>query len=125
MNNITMTGRLTKAIRSNSVDGTPVVNFTAAVEMGMKPQLVTINDKETLAYVPAASYIDCAAWGKDALAAAKLESGQEVCFTVTALSSKGRTYEGKILSDVTARVTRVVPGVKAKRKTEVSLDTLH
>ena len=65
MNNITMTGRLTKAIRSNTVQGTPVVNFTVAVELGTKPQLVTVNGKEILAQVPATSYIDAAAWGPD------------------------------------------------------------
>ena len=114
MNNISLTGRLTKAIRSNTVQGTPVVNFTVAVELGTKPQLVTVNGKEILAQVPATSYIDAAAWGPDAAAASTLEAGQEVTFTVAGLGSKGREYNGKILSDVTARISHVIAGAKAK-----------
>jgi hypothetical protein len=116
MNSISLTGRLTKAIRSNSVQGTPVVNFTVAVELGTKSQLVTMNGREILAQVPATSYIDCAAWGQDATSASTLEAGQEVSFTLNGLGSKGRSYEGKILSDVTARVSAIVAGAKAKAK---------
>jgi hypothetical protein len=116
MNNIQLSGRLTKAIRSNTVQGTPVVNFTVAVELGMKPQLVTMNGKEVLAMVPATSYLDAAAWGPDAAAASHLEAGQEVSFTLNGLGSKGREYNGKILSDVTARVSSIVAGAKAKAK---------
>jgi hypothetical protein len=116
MNNIVFTGRLTKSIRSNSVQGTPVVNFTVAIELGTKSQLVTMNGREILAQVPATSYIDCAAWGQDATNASTLEAGQEVSFNVTSLGSKGRSYEGKILSDVTARVSHITPGAKAKAK---------
>jgi len=116
MNNISLTGRLTKAIRSNSVQGTPVVNFTVAVELGTKSQLVTMNGREILAQVPATSYIDAAAWGSDAAAASTLEAGQEVTFTVSSLGSKGRSYEGKVLSDVIARVSHIAPGAKAKAK---------
>jgi hypothetical protein len=117
LNNIQMTGRLTKNIRSNSVDGTAVVNFTAAIEMGTKPQLVNLNGKEVLAMVPATSYIECAAWGADAIAAATLEAGQEVSFTVSGLTSKGREYQGKVYSDVHARISSVKPGAKAKPQT--------
>jgi hypothetical protein len=117
MNNVTIVGRLTKAIRSNSVQGTPVVNFTVAAEMGLKPQLVTMNGKEVLAMVPATSYLDCAAWGADAASASTLQPGQEVSFTLAGLGSKAREYNGKILSDVTARVTSIVPGAFAKAKT--------
>ena len=120
MNNISLTGRLTKAIRSNTVQGTPVVNFTVAVELGTKPQLVTVNGKEILAMVPATSYLDAAAWGQDASAASHLEAGQEVSFTLNGLGSKGRNYNGKILSDVTARVTSIVAGPKAKAKIEAA-----
>jgi hypothetical protein len=116
MNNIQIVGRLTKAIRSNSVQGTPVVNFTVAAEMGLKPQLVTLNGKETLAMVPATSYLDVAAWGADATSAARLLAGQEVTFTLAGLGSKAREYNGKILSDVTARATNVIPGAFAKAK---------
>jgi len=118
MNNITIVGRLTKSIRSNSVQGTPVVNFTVAAEMGLKPQLVTVNGKEVLAMVPATSYLDVAAWGNDAASASHLEAGQEVSFTLAGLGSKAREYNGKILSDVTARATNVIAGAKAKAKTE-------
>ena len=117
MNNITIVGRLTKSIRSNSVQGTPVVNFTVAAEMGLKPQLVTVNGKEVLAMVPATSYLDVAAWGNDAASASHLEAGQEVSFTLAGLGSKAREYNGKILSDVTARATNVIAGAKAKAKT--------
>ena len=116
MNHITISGRLTKSIRSNSVQGTPVVNFTVAAEMGMKPQLVTMNGKEVLAMVPATSYLDVAAWGPDAASASTLEAGQEVSFVLAGLGSKAREYNGKILSDVTARATNVVAGAKAKAK---------
>jgi hypothetical protein len=121
MNNITMTGRLTKAIRSNTVQGTPVVNFTVAVELGTKPQLVTVNGKEILAQVPATSYLDVAAWGPDAASASHLEAGQEVSFTLAGLGSKAREYNGKILSDVTARVSHIVAGPKAKAKTATAV----
>jgi hypothetical protein len=121
MNNISMTGRLTKAIRSNSVDGTAVVNFTTAIELGLKPQIVTMNGKEVLAMVPATSYIECAAWGADAIAAATLEAGQEVTFAVNGLTSKGRDYQGKIYSDVHARVSAIQPGAKAKPQAAASV----
>jgi hypothetical protein len=123
MNSIQMTGRVTKAIRTNVVDGTPVVNFTVAIELGMKPQLVTVNGKDILAMVPATSYIDAAAWGPNADNASDLDPGQEVSFTVDSLGSKGREYpigSGKILSDVIARVSNVVAGAKAKAKTPVA-----
>jgi hypothetical protein len=116
MNNIQLTGRVTKNIRSNNVDGTAVVNFTVAVELGTKSQIVTMNGKEILAQVPATSYIDAAAWGPNAAAASSLEAGQEVSFTVDSLGSKGREYNGKILSDVIARVSAVIPGAKAKAR---------
>jgi hypothetical protein len=120
MNNIQLTGRVTKNIRSNNVDGTAVVNFTVAVELGTKSQIVTMNGKEILAQVPATSYIDAAAWGPNAAAASSLEAGQEVSFTVDSLGSKGREYNGKILSDVIARVSAVTPGAKAKAKAPVA-----
>lgn len=114
MNNLTLSGRLTRAIRSNNVSGTPVVNFTTAFEVGMKPQKATINGREQLVIVPATAYIECAAWGQDAIAAATLEAGQQVTVTITALSAKGRAHDGKIYSSVQARVADVTPGAKAR-----------
>jgi len=116
MNTITLSGRLTKAIRSNTVNNTPVVNFTAAVELGLKSQVIDVNGKQVLAQVPATSYIDCAAWGTDAADASHLEAGQEVTFTLTSLGSKGRKYENKVLADVIARVNAVQAGAKAKAR---------
>ena len=37
-------------------------------------------------------------------------------FTLAGLGSKAREYNGKILSDVTARVSSIVAGAKAKAK---------
>ncbi len=114
MNNLTLSGRLTRPIRTNNVSGTPVVNFTAAIELGVKSQKATINGREQLVTVPKTAYIECAAWGQDAIAAASLEAGQQVTVTITALTAKGREHDGKIYSSVQARVADVTPGAKAR-----------
>jgi hypothetical protein len=113
MNTIQMTGRLTKPIRKGHAQD-PVVNFTVAVELGLKSQLVEMNGRQIVAYVPATSFISCAAWAADAIAASTLDAGQEVTFTIRSLRSKGREYQGRLLADVIARVSDVIPGPKRR-----------
>jgi single-stranded DNA-binding protein len=116
VNTITLTGRLTKSIRSNSLDGTPVVNFTLAAETGLVGKLVDIqgDGRQQLVYVPATAYFDCAAWDKDAAAAGTLEKGQEVTVDIVTLGAKSHDYEGKTYSNIVARITNVRPGAKAR-----------
>jgi hypothetical protein len=116
MNTIQMTGRLTKAIRQGNSENVPVVNFTVAVELGMQWQPVEFNGREILALVPTTSYLVCAAWGADVIAASTLEAGQEVAFTIRSLRAKGREYQGRLLADVVARVSDVCPGAKRRAK---------
>jgi single-stranded DNA-binding protein len=116
MNKLTITGRLTKSIRANSIEGTPVVNFTVAAETGLVGKLVDLegDGRKSLAYVPATSFFDCAAWDKDAAAASSLEQGQEVTFEIVTLGAKSHEYEGKTYSNLVARVTNVQVGAKAR-----------
>ena len=118
MNNIKLTGRLTKPARLSEYDGTPVLNFTVAAEVGMTTKLAQIDGKDVLVQVPATTYVEASLWGPEATSAASLEAGQEVSFEITALSSKARQYEGKLYSDIVARVRNVTAGAKAKAKAD-------
>jgi hypothetical protein len=117
INTIVLSGRISKAIRSNSVNGSDVVNFVGAFETGLMPKLATVDGKEMLVQVPVTTYIDCAAWNADADHAASLEIGQEVSVQLTSLFAKPREYDGKLYADMQARVTNVRPGAKSKGKT--------
>ena len=123
MNTIVIVGRVTKAIRTNTVQDSPVVNFTAAFEFGSVPKMLNIDGRDTLVYIPTTTFIDCAAWNKDADAAAGLEPGQEVTVQITSMTPQGRLYDAgdgngpKVFADITARVTNVVPGQKKRAKT--------
>ena len=117
LNNITLTGRLNKKdARTGNYEGTPVVNFTVAVELGLTPKMAMIDGREQLVQVPATTFIECSAWGPEATAATSLTAGQEVTFKINQLGSKPSDYQGKLYSNITARVRDVVPGAKAKPK---------
>jgi len=116
INTIVLSGRVSKAIRSNNVNGSAVVNFVGAFETGLAPKLATVDGKEMLVQVPVTTYIDCAAWNSDADHANSLEVGQEVTVTLTSLIAKPRQYEEKLFADIQARVTGVKPGAKSKGK---------
>jgi hypothetical protein len=122
MNTTIIVGRVTKAIRTNTVQDSPVVNFTAAFEFGSVPKMLKIDGRDTLVYIPTTTFIDCAAWNKDADAAAGLEPGQEVTVQITSMTPQGRLYDAgdgngtKVFADITARVTNIVPGAKKRLK---------
>ncbi len=46
INTIVLSGRVSKAIRSNNVNGSAVVNFVGAFETGLAPKLATVDGKE-------------------------------------------------------------------------------
>ena len=118
MNNLKLVGRLTKTARVGEFDGTAVTNFTVAAEVGLTTKMAQIDGKDVLVQVPATTYIECSAWGPESDAAASLEAGQEVSFEITQLSSKARQYEGKLYSDIVARVRNVTARAKAKAKAD-------
>jgi hypothetical protein len=85
--------------------------------------MLNIDGRDTLVYIPTTTFIDCAAWNKDADAAAGLEPGQEVTVQLTSMTPQGRLYDArdgngaKVFADIAARVTNVVPGQKKRAKT--------
>jgi hypothetical protein len=116
INTIILSGRVTKAVRNNQVNGSPVVNFVAAFETGYRPKLATVDGKEMLVQVAETTYMDCAAWNDEAYRAASLEIGQEVTVQVTSMFPKPREYQNELYADIQARVINVRPGEKSKAK---------
>ena len=119
-NNLKIVGRLTNPARTSEYEGTAVTNFTVAAEVGLTMKTAQIDGKDVLVQVPATTYFECSAWGPESDAAESLDRGQEVSFVITQLSSKARQYEGKLYSDIVARVRDVTGGAKAKAKAEAA-----
>lgn len=111
---ITLTGRIVRDPRFNTVQDSKVANFTIAFSNGVTPKMATVDGREQLVYVDSTSYIGLAAWDTNATDADTLEKGQEVTVDVTSIHAKGRVHEGKQFADVHGRATNIRAGAKAK-----------
>ena len=110
---ITITGRLTKDARTNTVKDSQVTNFTLAFVNGMSPKTADVDGRQQRVFMESTSYIEVAAWREESVHAMNLEKGQEVTVDITGLHAKSSEYQGKTYNNIHGNGSNIRPGAKA------------